>query len=494
MIPRLPGPPRDQAPPRVLVADEDPRVVELLTFALTAHHFRVTSAADGEAALERAREERPDLVVLSVRLGRRGGLELCELLRREPDHGDVPILLLSATNDTHARIEALAHGADDFMAKPFSPKELVARAQRLLARARDAARHRARNGELERDLGRLQSEAARAREEAHRERNLRGLGHHMAGEFLRTLDLDALEARLLREACRLTGARSAALLAPRLLDPASAGPTQRFELRAVRGDVTERYAGLVLAARGDVAEWLHALDRPLHRDELARLPEAPPELRMLATHGVALVAALRGPEGVEAMLVCEERPDGAAFSRLDREQLHALCAAAAPARAMALRFRDHQDRALSLLAAPAAREPRRRAAADEARERLLGAARELDVPESDLHLLERALELGPWAWSEDGRSALAAFAASDPTRRVQRLCDLLARAHDRATQELDAGDDVLALLTAAGLRYQMLRLAGRSAYEAWRTAAGWLGMHADPLLRSRFPEATETVR
>ena len=55
-------------------------------------------------------------------------------------------------------------------------------------------------------------------------------------------------------------------------------------------------------------------------------------------------------------------------------------------------------------------------------------------------------------------------------------------------------DDVLALLTAAGLRYQMLRLAGRSAYEAWRTAAGWLGMHADPLLRSRFPEATETVR
>ncbi|MEQ1833434.1 MAG: response regulator [Candidatus Eisenbacteria bacterium] len=494
MIPRLPGPPRDQAPPRVLVADEDPRVVELLTFALTANHFRVTSAADGEAALERAREERPDLVVLSVRLGRRGGLELCELLRREPEHGDVPILLLSATNDTQARIEALAHGADDFMSKPFSPKELVARAQRLLARARDAARHRARNGELERDLGRLQSEAARAREEAHRERTLRGLGHHMAGELLRTLDLDALEARLLREACRLTGARSAALLAPRLHDGAPAAEAGAFELRAVRGDVTERYAGLALAAHGDVAEWLHALDRPLHRDELARLPETPRELRVLATHGVALVAALRGPVGVEAMVVCEDRPDGAAFSRSDREHLYALCAAAAPARAMALRFREHQDRALGLLSAPAAREPRRRAAADESLARLLAVARELDVTGSELQLLERALELGPWCWSEDGRAALGAFASSDPTRRVQRLCDLLARAHGCAAQEPDAGEDALALLTAAGLRYQTLRLSGRSPYEAWRTAASWLGMHADPVLRARFPEATEPVR
>ena len=511
MIPRLPGPARDQSPSRVLVADEDPRVVELLTFALTANHFRVTSAADGEAALEVARAERPELVILSARLTRRGGLELCELLRREPNHGDVPILLLSATGDTQARVEALAHGADDFMTKPFSPKELVARAQRLVMRSRDAARHRVRNTELERDLGRLRSEAARAREQADRERTLHGLAGMMPGELLRTLDLDVLDATLLREVCRQTGARSAALLVPGSrtrnasdgdgvteLPPQGpeAPPRADLVVLAVRGDLHERYTGLVLEPDGGVCTWLQALDRPFHRDELACLPDPPQELGVLAMHGVALVAALRGPTGVEAVVVCEDRPDGAPYSRLERERLAALCAGAAPARATAMRFREHQDRALGLLAA---RDPRRRAVADEARARLAPAARQLGVPESECQFLERALELGPWSWSDDGRAALAAFAASDPTRRVKRLCDLVARANSCATQELDAGRDAghdaaenaLAMFTAAGLHYQAHRLSGRSAFESWRTAACQLGLHADPQLRARFPEAIE---
>lgn len=522
MIPRLPGPARDQSPPRVLVADEDPRVVELLTFALTANHFRVTSAADGEAALEVARAERPELVILSARLTRRGGLELCELLRREPNHGDVPILLLSASGDTQARVEALAHGADDFMTKPFSPKELVARAQRLVMRSRDAARHRVRNTELERDLGRLRSEAARAREQADRERTLHVLAGMMPGELLRTLDLDVLDATLLREVCRQTGARSAALLVPgscassassasdgdgvAKLPPHGPEAARRADLvvLAVRGDLYERYTGLVLEPDGGVCTWLQALDRPLHRDELACLSDPPHELGVLAMHGVALVTALRGPAGVEAVVVCEDRPDGAPFSRLERERLAALCTGAAPARATAMRFREHQDRALGLLAA---RDPRRRAVADEARDRLAPAARQLGVPESECQFLERALELGPWSWSDDGRAALAAFAASDPTRRVKRLCDLVARANTCATQEPGAGrgaghdagrdaghgaaESALAMFAAAGLHYQAHRLSGRSVFESWRTAAGQLGLHADPQLRARFPEATE---
>lgn len=511
MIPRLPGPPRDQLQPRVLVADEDAQVVELLSFALTANHFRVLTAADGEAALQLARSERPDLVLLSVRLSRRGGLELCELLRREPEHGEVPILLLSPAGDTQSRVEALAHGADDFMTKPFSPKELVARVQRLLARARDAARHRQRNTELERDIGRLQLDAVRARDEAARERTLRALTDQLSGELLRTLDLDTLDARLLREACRLTGARSAALLArmpaaARTHTPdgvgeqslatrtGTAAPAHVLGVHAVRGDVRERWEGLQLDPAGGVAEWLQALARPLHRDELERLSDPPPELQMLAALGVALLVALRGPAGVEAVLVCEDRADGAAFSRTEREHLGALCEAAAPARATAQRFRDHQDRALGLLAAPASSEPQRRSATDEACARLTAAAQLLGAPESDRQLLERALELGPWGWSEAGCSALAAFAASDPTRRVQRLCDLLSRARACAAQESGAGEDVLALLAAAGLRYQSLRLSGRSAFESWRTSAAWLGVHADPQLRDSFPEAIEPAR
>ena len=509
MIPRLPGLPRDPHPPRVLVADEDAQVVELLSFALTANHFRVLTAGDGEAALQLARSERPDLILLSVRLARRGGLELCELLRREPEHGEVPILLLSPAGDTQSRIEALAHGADDFITKPFSPKELVARVQRLLTRARDAARHRQRNTELERDVSRLQSEALCARDAAARERTLRAVADQLAGELLRTLDLDTLDARLLREACRLTGARSAALLARRPAPacahtPDGVGEQSRADRRAtavpvlgvhtVRGDVRERWEGLQLDPAGGVAEWLQALARPLHRDELERLSDPPRELQMLAAQGVALLVALRGPAGIEAVLVCEDRADGAAFSRAGREHLGALCDAAAPARATAQRFRDHQDRALGLLAAPASSEPQRRAATDEACVRLTAASQSLGAPESDRQLLERALELGPWAWSDAGSAALAAFAASDPTRRVQRLCDLLARARGCAAHESGAGEDVLAMLVAAGLRYQSLRMSGRSAFESWRTAAAWLGVSADPQLRDSFPEAVEPAR
>ena len=166
MIPRLPGPPRDQPPPLALVADEDPNVVEAIMRALQSVHFRVSTALDGDDALRRVRSEMPELVIASWRLPRRSGLELCDTLRREPEHGDVPVLLLAAKPDTELRIEALAHGADDVLGKPISPRELIARAQRLVLRTRQTSRHRRRATELERDLHRLEQEARRAREQA----------------------------------------------------------------------------------------------------------------------------------------------------------------------------------------------------------------------------------------------------------------------------------------------------------------------------------------
>jgi two-component system, OmpR family, phosphate regulon response regulator PhoB len=134
MIPRLPGPPRDQPPPLVLVADEEPAVVEAIVEALQLHHYRVSVAEDGDEALRRAHGESPDLIIASVRLKSRGGLEICGTLRREVDWGDMPIVILSAASDAEARVEALAHGADDFLTKPFSPRELVARVHAVLRR------------------------------------------------------------------------------------------------------------------------------------------------------------------------------------------------------------------------------------------------------------------------------------------------------------------------------------------------------------------------
>jgi len=169
VIARLPQ--RDLPPPLILVADEEPKVVESIVAALQLHHYRVTVAEDGDEALRRAHGESPDLIIASVRLKGRGGLELCGTLRREVDWGDMPIMLLSVATDPEARVEALAHGADDLLSKPFSTRELVARVQRLVTRARETGRYRNRSQELERDVVRLETEGRRARDDVV-ERNL----------------------------------------------------------------------------------------------------------------------------------------------------------------------------------------------------------------------------------------------------------------------------------------------------------------------------------
>lgn len=133
----LSGKPKNPAerPPRILVVDDDRRVVELLDLALSAHGFQVLTANDGEEALRQALDERPDLVVLDVRLPRKGGLDVCEAIRRDPEDGGVPIILVSASAETETRIQGFARGADDYMGKPFRIEELLARLRALIRRA-----------------------------------------------------------------------------------------------------------------------------------------------------------------------------------------------------------------------------------------------------------------------------------------------------------------------------------------------------------------------
>lgn len=482
MIPRLPGTPRDEPPPLVVVAEPDSRLAEVIAFALRAHHFRVVLVDDGERALQSIRTETPDLVVAEVHLSRRSGHELCELLRRDLELPELPILLLSAAATIEARVEALAHGADDTLVKPFSPKELVARAQRLVARARTSARHRARSAELERELARTDGDARRAREEAARERARRSLAEDVLARLLRTTDLDELDAHLLREVCRETGARSAVLLAR--------DARGVFVPAAVRGAWAERWAGLELAAEGVCAHWLTWLGRPIGRGELERLPERSDELGLLAVHGVALLAPVGTPGAVEAIIACEDRADGMTFDAEGCARMGGILAAAAPARLSARRMLEQQERALDLLAAPAAGEPLRAAAAAESAARLIPLVHAITDRTEERERVARALSLGPWAWSERGRAAMHALAGDRPTRRMTALLELL----DRAAAWADPDADRLAQLVAVGLRYQTLRLSGRSAFESWRTSGTWIGAASDPQLRTAFPELLEPVR
>jgi two-component system, OmpR family, alkaline phosphatase synthesis response regulator PhoP len=121
---------------RILVVDDEPHIVELVRYNLTQHGFDVSVAYDGHDALEKARREVPDLVILDLMLPYVDGLEVCRHLRRDTT---VPILMLTAKDSEQDRVLGLELGADDYVTKPFSPRELVARVRAILRRtARDA--------------------------------------------------------------------------------------------------------------------------------------------------------------------------------------------------------------------------------------------------------------------------------------------------------------------------------------------------------------------
>jgi len=119
---------------KILVVDDEVDAVELVTFNLKAAGYEVLSAADGQEALKKARSALPQLIVLDLMLPEVDGLEVCKILRRDPTTRGIPILMLTAKAAEIDRVLGLELGADDYVTKPFSPRELVLRIKRLLRR------------------------------------------------------------------------------------------------------------------------------------------------------------------------------------------------------------------------------------------------------------------------------------------------------------------------------------------------------------------------
>jgi len=129
---------RDAMVPQVLVVEDERAIVELVRYNLEREGFRVRAAEDGEHALLMVAEEAPDLVILDWMLPTISGLEVCRRLRRGRDTKALPIIMLTARAHEEDRIRGLEGGADDYVSKPFSPSELVARVRAVLRRTRPA--------------------------------------------------------------------------------------------------------------------------------------------------------------------------------------------------------------------------------------------------------------------------------------------------------------------------------------------------------------------
>lgn len=121
---------------KILVVDDEKNILELVRFNLEREGYQVLTALDGAVAIELARKEKPDLIVLDVMLPGMNGLEVCRELNREPSTSGIPIIMLSARAEELDRVLGLEMGADDYVTKPFSPRELAARIKARLRRFR----------------------------------------------------------------------------------------------------------------------------------------------------------------------------------------------------------------------------------------------------------------------------------------------------------------------------------------------------------------------
>jgi two-component system OmpR family response regulator len=130
-------------PRTVLLVDDDPHIRQVLVFAFGKAGMDAIEATDGEEALAKATEHAPDLIVLDINMPRMDGLEVCRRLRSQ---GEVPILFLSSRDDEIDRVLGIELGGDDYVVKPFSPREVVARATAILRRASGQATRLAAGG------------------------------------------------------------------------------------------------------------------------------------------------------------------------------------------------------------------------------------------------------------------------------------------------------------------------------------------------------------
>ena len=119
---------------KILIADDEPDILEVLEYNLVKDGYEVVTAKDGDEALLKARTAQPDLIILDIMMPKKSGVEVCEILRTQPVFHETPIMMLTALNDEGFHIKGLETGADDYVNKPISPKVLLSRISALFRR------------------------------------------------------------------------------------------------------------------------------------------------------------------------------------------------------------------------------------------------------------------------------------------------------------------------------------------------------------------------
>jgi two-component system alkaline phosphatase synthesis response regulator PhoP len=122
------------APKKILIADDEADILEIVSYNLELHGYTVLTARDGDQALKMAKEEHPDLIILDIMMPKKNGIEVCKILRSQPEFKDTLIVFLTALNDELSHVKGLEFGADDFISKPISPKIMASKVNAFFRR------------------------------------------------------------------------------------------------------------------------------------------------------------------------------------------------------------------------------------------------------------------------------------------------------------------------------------------------------------------------
>ena len=307
----------------VLVVDDDPRIVELLHIALGAHSYRVISAGNGEDALRLAFNEQPDMLILDVRLPRRSGYEVCRAIRREPELADLPVIMVSALSDTEARLQGLERGADDYLAKPFSPKELIAKVKRCIERTEKVKALHRRSRELSGELDRTKQELEHSMQDLQRQRARQDASDRLAADLARLTRPDEVVSTFLFSLMTQLGTQTAALL------ESDEGGTEKLRPTVARGLSRGFEEGLVVDPEGELSSLLLSLGRPVRREELERFPEMREEMGPLVTAGIAVLVPVVSRGSLSAVALLGEKTEPGPYTSVDIEMASGLSQAAA---------------------------------------------------------------------------------------------------------------------------------------------------------------------
>jgi len=330
---------------RILVADDDPRVVELLQITLSGSGYEVLCALDGKEALEVALTKKPDLVILDVRMPESDGYEVCELLKNGDEQPCPPVILISGRADASSRLQGLLRGADDFLIKPFSPRELLNKIERVLKGFEDSRSLSDVSVKLEQQIKRGERELERVNNELKRLLYTKDTLISLSQQLNSSLRLETLLDTFLLIVVGQLRVESACFLLARNWDSKVLVPS------ASKGVKRELVEGLRFPFDSAFCSILASHERPIDVDELESYPEVGEQAKAVAAAGFILCHSIHVKGRFIGVLLLGERVHGNGFTHLDMEMLTSLSSSAGVAIENARLYNELQETYLATIKA-----------------------------------------------------------------------------------------------------------------------------------------------